>query len=69
MTIYLLDVLLPQFGTGLLFHVLFQLLLLDLHTDFLGVRKGGLVFLFLEEFSTVCFDNTIKVFDVVNEQK
>ena len=33
MTIYSLDVLLSQFGTSLLFHVQFQLLLPSLHTD------------------------------------
>ena len=31
-------------------------MLLDLHTDFSGGRSGGLVFPFLEEFSTVCCD-------------
>ena len=34
MTIYSLDVLFSQFGTSPLFHVQFQLLLLDLHTGF-----------------------------------
>ena len=29
---------------------------LDLHTDFSGVRSGGMVFSSLEEFSTVCCD-------------
>ena len=42
--IYNLDVLLFLFGTSPLFHVWFQLLLLDLHTDTSGGRKGGLVF-------------------------
>ena len=32
------------------------LLLLDLYTDFSRSRSGGLVFTFLEEFSTVCSD-------------
>ena len=45
-----------SFGTSLLFHVRFQLLLLDLHTDFSGGRSGGLVFPSLDEFSTVCCD-------------
>ena len=36
--IYGLDVLLSQFGTSLLFHVQFELLLLALHTDFSGGR-------------------------------
>ena len=55
-TIYSLDVLLSQFGTKPLFHVRFYQLLLDLHTDFSEDRSGGLVFPFLEEFSTICFD-------------
>ena len=44
------------FWTSLLFHVQFQLLLLDLHTDFSGGRSGGLVFPSLEELHTVCCD-------------
>ena len=36
MTIYSLDVLFSQFGTSLLFHVQFQLLLLVRHTGFSG---------------------------------
>ena len=39
-----------------MFHVQFQLLLLDLHTDISGGRSGGLVFSSLSEFSTVCGD-------------
>ena len=54
MTIYSLDVLLFLFGTSLLFHVQFKLLLLDLHTDFSRGMSGGLVSPSLEEFSTVC---------------
>ena len=58
MIIYSLDVLLSQFWTSLLFHVWFQLLLIDLHTAF---SRGipwyyHLVFPPLEEFSTVCCD-------------
>ena len=53
MTIYSLDVLLFLFGTSLLFHVQFSLLLPDLHTDFSSGRLGGLVFPSLSEFSTV----------------
>ena len=48
------------------------MLLLDLHTDFLGGRSGGLVFPSLEEFSTVCchpHNNTVKGFSVVSEAK
>ena len=56
MTIYSLNVLLFLFGTSLLFHVQFSLLLLDLHADFSGGRSGGLVFPPLSEFSTVYCD-------------
>ena len=35
---------------------------LDLHTDFLGGRSGGLVFPSLKEFSTVCCDPHSKRF-------
>ena len=56
MTIYSLDELLFLFGTSLLFHVQFQLLLLDLHTDFSRGRSGGLIFPSLSEFSTVYCD-------------
>ena len=54
MTTYSLDRLLSRFGTSLFFHVQFWPLLLDLHTDFSGGRSDGLVFLSLEEFSTIC---------------
>ena len=54
MTIYSLDVLLSLFGTSLLFHVLFYLLLLDLYTDFSRGRSGGLILPSLKEFSRVC---------------
>ena len=67
MTIYSLDVLLPRFGTSLLFHVQFSLLLLDLNTDVSGGRSDGLVFPPLEEFSTVCCDPHIKGFGIVNK--
>ena len=50
-TIYSLDVLFSLFGTSLLFHVKFSLLLLDLHTDFSGGRSSGLVFPSLESSS------------------
>ena len=54
MTIYSLDVLLFQSSTSPLFHVWFELLLLDLHTDFSGGRSGGLVFSSLEDFPVCC---------------
>ena len=44
MTIYSLDILLFLFGTSLLFHVQFYLLLPDLHIGFSRGRSGGLVF-------------------------
>ena len=56
MTIYSLDILLSRFGTSLLFHVQFELLLPDLHTGFSRGRLGGLVFPSLSEFSTVYCD-------------
>ena len=56
MTIYSLDVLLFLFGTSLLFHVQFELLLPDLHIGFSRGRSGGLVFPSLSEFSTVFWD-------------
>ena len=56
MTIYSLDVLLFLFGTSLLFHVQFYLLLPDLHTNFSRGRSGGLVFPSPSEFSTVYCD-------------
>ena len=68
MTIYGLDVLLFLFGTSLVFHVQFYLLLLDLHSDFSGSRSGGLVFPSLSEFSRVCCDPH-KGFGVVNIAK
>ena len=56
MKIYSLDVLLFLFGTSLLFHVQFSLLLPDLHTGFLRGRSGGLVFPSVSELSTVYYD-------------
>ena len=66
MTIYSLDIRLSQFGTSLFFHVQFQLLLLDLHTDFSRGKSADLVFPSLEEFSTVYCDPH-KGFGIVNE--
>ena len=66
MTIYSLDVLLFLFGTSLLFHVQFELLLPDLHIGFSRGRSGGLVFPSLSEFSTVYCDPH-KGFDIVNK--
>ena len=66
MTTYSLDVFLSQFGTSLLFCVQFFLLLLDLPTDFSGGRKGGLLFPFLKEFSSLLWSKQSKAL-VVNE--
>ena len=51
--IYSLDVLLFLFGTSLLSHVQFYLLLPDLHTGFSRGRSGGLVFPSLSQFSSL----------------
>ena len=67
MTIYSLDVLLFLFGTSLLFHVQFLLLLPDLHTDFSGRRSGGLVFPFFKNFPEFVVVHTVKGFGVVNK--
>ena len=66
MTIYSLDVLLFLFGTSLLFHVQFQLLLPDLHTCFSGSGSDGLIYPSLSEYSTVYCDPH-KVFGIVNK--
>jgi len=42
-------------------------LLLDLLTDFSGGRSGGLVFPYLEEFSTLCCAHTVKGFGIVSK--
>ena len=67
MTIYSLDVLLFLFGTSLLLHVQFSLLLPDLHTDFSRGRSGGLVFPSLSEFSTVYSDPHSQGFGIVSK--
>ena len=62
MTIYSLDVLLFLFGTSLLFHVQFYLLLPDLHTDFSRGRSG--------QDSYIIFHiviHTVKDFGIVNK--
>ena len=70
MKIYSLDVLLFLFGTSLLFHVQFYLLLPDLHTDFSGGRSGGLVFpnLFWN-FPQFTMIHTVKGFGIVNKSE
>ena len=66
MTIYSLNVLLSRFGTSLLFHVQFLLLLLDLHTDFSGGRSGGLTHL-LKNFPQLVVIYTVKGYGVINK--
>ena len=68
MTIYSLDVLLFLFGTSLLFHVQFKLLLPDLYRGFSRGRPCGLVFPSLSEFSTVYCDSH-KDFGIVNREE
>ena len=67
MTIYSLDVLLFLFGTSVLFHVQFELLLPDLHTGFSRGRLGSLVFPFLSEFPQFIVTHTVKGFGIVNK--
>ena len=45
------------------------MLLLELHTDFLGGTSGGLIFLSLSEFSTVCYDPQSQSFWHINKAK
>ena len=53
-------VLLFLFGTSVLFHVQFQLLLPDLHTGFTGGRSGGLVFPSLRIFHSLLWSTQWK---------
>ena len=67
MTVYSLDVLLFLFGTSLLFHVQFELLPPDLHTDF---SRGGQV-VWYSHLSQNCPQfiviHTVKGFSIVNK--
>ena len=67
MAIYSLDILFFLFGTSLLFHVLFKLLLPDLYIGFSRGRSGGLVFPSLSEFSTVYCDPHSQRLGIVNK--
>ena len=67
MAIYSLEVLLSQFGTSLLFHVQFYLLLSNLHIGFSRGRSGGLVFLSLQNFSQYIVIHTVKGFGIVKK--
>ena len=64
---YSLDILLSQFGTSLLFYVQFQLLLLDLPTDFSEGRSGGLYSHLLKNFPQFVVIHTVKGFGIVNK--
>ena len=67
MTICSLDVLLSLFGTSLLFHVHFQLLFLDLHTDFsAGTQVVWYSYLF-KNFPQLIVIHTVKSFGIVNK--
>ena len=72
MTIYSLDVLFFLFGTSLLFHVQFYLLLPDLHIGFSRGRSGGLLLPSLRVFLSLNFPqfiviHTVKGFGTVNK--
>ena len=66
MTIFSPDVLLPPFGTSLLFHVQFKLLLLDLHSGFSGEVRWSGIPISLRIFQFVVI-HTVKGFSVVSE--
>ena len=67
MTIYSLDVLLFLFGTSLLCHGQFYLLLPDLHTGFSRDRSGGLVFPSFQNFPQFIVIHTVKAFGIVKK--
>ena len=64
-----LDILLSRFGTSLLFHVQFLLLLPDLHTDFSTGRSGGCYSHLLNNFPQFVVIHTVKGFGIVNKAK
>ena len=69
MTIYSLDVLLSRFGTSLLFHIHFQLLLLELHK--ISQEAGQVVWYshLFQNFPQFIVIHTVKGFGVVNKAK
>ena len=67
MTTYSLDEFLFLFGTSLLFHSQFELLLPNLHTGFSRGRSGGLVFPSLSDFPQFIVIHTVKGFGIVNK--
>ena len=67
MKIYSLIIFLSQFWTSQLFHVWFQLLLLDLHTGFSGEDKMIWYSHHFRNFPQCVVTHTVKGFRVVNE--
>ena len=67
MTIYSLDVLLFLFGTSLLFHVQFYLLLPDLPTDFSRGRQVVWYSHRFQNFPQIIVIHTVKGFGIVNK--
>ena len=67
MKIYSLDVLFFLFGTSLLYHVQFYLLLPDLHAGFSRDRSGGLVVRLFQNFPQFIVIHTVKAFGIVNK--
>ena len=67
MTIYNLDVLLFLFGTSLLFHVQFELLLPDLYTN--SLEAGQVVWYshHFQNFPQFVVIHRVKGFDIVNK--
>ena len=67
MTIHSLDILLSLFGTSLLYHVQFSLLLPDLHTGFSRGRSGGWDSHLFQNFPQFIVIHTVKGFGIVNK--
>ena len=67
MTIYSLDIRLSLFGTSLLFHVQFKLLLPDLNTDFSRDRSRGLYSHLFQNFPQFIVIHMVKGFGIVNK--
>ena len=65
--IYSLDIFLSQFGTSLFFHIQFYLLLLDLHTDFLGGKQGVWYSDLSKNFPQFIVMHTVRDFGIVNK--
>ena len=67
MSIYSFGILLSLFGTSLMFHVQFYLLLLDLYIDFSRGRSGVWHSHLLKNFSQFVVIHTDKGFGIVNK--